>query len=108
MKLTAVFEQAKEGAYACFVEEIPAAISRGETLKEAKVNLLEALELVIQTQRELAEKNISPDALRETIEITLCLTSSENSLAVAVLIRSTRIRDGIEPPPPSCSGDEAP
>jgi hypothetical protein len=29
MKLTAVFEPAKEGGYTCFVEEIPAAISAG-------------------------------------------------------------------------------
>ena len=39
MKLTAVFEPAKEGGYTCFVEEIPAAISQGETLAEAKANL---------------------------------------------------------------------
>jgi hypothetical protein len=36
MKLTAVFEPDKEGGYSCFVEEIPAAISQGETLEEAK------------------------------------------------------------------------
>jgi hypothetical protein len=39
MKLTAVFEPAKEGGYSCFIEEIPAAISQGETLAEAKANL---------------------------------------------------------------------
>jgi predicted RNase H-like HicB family nuclease len=48
MKLTAVFEPAKEGGYTCFVEEVPAAISEGETLEEAKKNLLEALQLVLQ------------------------------------------------------------
>lgn len=54
MKLTAVFEPAKEGGYTCFVEEIPAAISEGETLEEAKVNLMDALRLVLHAQRELA------------------------------------------------------
>ncbi|HUI85460.1 MAG TPA: type II toxin-antitoxin system HicB family antitoxin [Candidatus Binatia bacterium] len=44
MKLTAVFEPAKEGGYTCFVEEIPAAISQGETLEEAKANLRDALQ----------------------------------------------------------------
>lgn len=68
MKLTAVFEPAAEGGYTCFVEEIPAAISQGETLEEAKANLLDALNLVLQCQRELAEKDLSPKALRETIE----------------------------------------
>jgi predicted RNase H-like HicB family nuclease len=38
-ELTAVFEPAKEGGYICFVEEVPAAISQGETIEEAKANL---------------------------------------------------------------------
>jgi len=69
MKMTAVFEPAKEGGYTCFVEEIPAAISQGETLDEARANLLDALKLVLECQRELAEKNLSPEAVRETIEL---------------------------------------
>ena len=58
MKLTAVFEPAKEGGYTCFVEEIPAAISQGETLGEAKANLLDALKLVLECQRELARTSV--------------------------------------------------
>ena len=68
MKLTAVFEPAKEGGYTCFVEEVPAAISQGETLAEAKANLLDALKLVLECQRELAEKELSPNAVREPLE----------------------------------------
>ena len=68
MKLTAVFEPAKEGGYTCFVEEIPAAISEGDTFKEAKANLLDALKLVLEYQRDQAKKNLSPKAVRETIE----------------------------------------
>ena len=69
MKITAVFEPAKEGGYTCCVEEVPAAISQGETLEEAKANLLDALKLVLECQRELAEQNLSPNAVRETIEL---------------------------------------
>jgi predicted RNase H-like HicB family nuclease len=69
VKLTAVFEPAKEGGYTCFVEEIPAAISQGETLEEAKANLREVLQLVLECQRELAEKNLSPEAVREVFEL---------------------------------------
>ena len=69
MKLTAVFEPAKEGGYTCFVEEIPAAISQGETLEEAKTNLREALQLVLDCQRELAEKKLSPEAVREVFDV---------------------------------------
>ena len=52
------------------MEEIPAAISQGETLEEAKANLLDALKLVLECQRELTERNLSPNAVRETIELT--------------------------------------
>jgi predicted RNase H-like HicB family nuclease len=69
MKLTAVFEPAREGGYTCFVEEIPAAISQGETIEEAKANLLDALRLVLQCQRELAEKDLSPKAVREPLHL---------------------------------------
>jgi predicted RNase H-like HicB family nuclease len=68
MKLTAVFEPEKEGGYTCFVEEIPAAISQGETLAEAKANLLDALKLVLQYQRKLVKKSLSPEAVRDSIE----------------------------------------
>ena len=69
MKLTAVVEPAKEGGYTCFVEEISAAISQGETLDEAKASLREVLQLVLECQRELAEKNLSPAAVREVFEV---------------------------------------
>jgi predicted RNase H-like HicB family nuclease len=68
MKWTPVFDPAKEGGYTCFIEEIPAAISEGETLAEAKLNLLDALKLVLLSQRELAEKDLSPAAFKEVIE----------------------------------------
>lgn len=69
MRVTAVFEPASEGGYTCFVEEIPAAISQGETLEEAKANLLDALKLVLECQRELAEKNLSANAVRQSIDL---------------------------------------
>lgn len=69
MKLTAVFEPAREGGYTCFVQEVPAAISQGETIAEAKANLLDALRLVLQCQRELAEKDLSPNAVREPLQL---------------------------------------
>ena len=37
-------------------------------MEEAKANLLDALKLVLEYQRELAEKDLSPKAVRETIE----------------------------------------
>jgi predicted RNase H-like HicB family nuclease len=69
VNLTAVFEPLPEGRYTCFVEEVPAAISQGETLEEAKANLLEALRLVLQCQRGLTEKDLSPNAVQEPLQL---------------------------------------
>lgn len=41
-----------------FVEEIGGINSQGETLAELKENLVEATRLVVETNRELARKNI--------------------------------------------------
>ena len=69
MKLTAVFEPAKEGGYTCFVEEVPAAIFEGETLEEAEANLMEALQLVLECQRELAERDRSPGSIKRSLSL---------------------------------------
>ena len=58
LKLTAVFEEAEEGGFIAFFEELPGVNTQGETMNEAKENLLEALDLVMDTQRMLSEKNL--------------------------------------------------
>lgn len=44
---TAIFEKAEEGGYVCWIEEMPQAMSQGETLNEAKANLTDALKLLL-------------------------------------------------------------
>jgi predicted RNase H-like HicB family nuclease len=51
---TAVFEEAEEGGYVAFVEEVPGAISQGETLNEVRENLKEALAMMIEINGENA------------------------------------------------------
>jgi predicted RNase H-like HicB family nuclease len=63
VKLTAVFEPAKEGGYTCFVEEFPAAISQGETIEEAKANLADALKLALRASVSLRKKARRTEAL---------------------------------------------
>jgi len=58
MKLTAVYLPCDEGGYSAFIEEIPGVNSQGETLEEAKTNLMEALELILEVRHELAEAEI--------------------------------------------------
>jgi len=55
MTFTAVFMPVPEG-YIGFVEEIPSANSQGETLDEVRENLREAVQLVLEANRELAEQ----------------------------------------------------
>ncbi len=55
MKLTAVFEKVPEG-YIAFVEELPGANAQGKTLDEARRKLSEAVQLVIDANRQLSEE----------------------------------------------------
>lgn len=55
MHLTAIFEKVPEG-YIGFVEELPGANTQGATLDEARANLTEAVELVLEANRKLAEE----------------------------------------------------
>ncbi len=69
LKLTAVFEPAPEGGYTCHFEELPEVFSEGETLDEAKGNLLDALAQVLEYHREEARKNATPGAVREELQL---------------------------------------
>lgn len=57
MEFTAVFEKVKEG-YIAFVEELPGANTQGATLDETRQNLYEAIELILEANRYLAEESI--------------------------------------------------
>jgi len=47
---------AKEGdMYVAFAEEVPGANTQGKTIEEAKENLKEAIELVIDANKQLAK-----------------------------------------------------
>lgn len=69
MNLTAVYEPAPEGGFTCWVEEVPAAISEGETLEEAEANLADAVKLVLECQRELSDQNRSQSSLKFPLEL---------------------------------------
>ena len=69
MKLTAVFEKVPEG-YIAFVEELPGANTQGESLQKARENLAEAVELVMEANRSLAEESLlGKTVIRETLVI---------------------------------------
>lgn len=62
--LTGVFEKSPHG-YIGYVEELPGANTQGNTLEETRRNLIEAIQLVLEANRHLAEEEI---AGRETIK----------------------------------------
>ena len=70
-KFTAIFIFNKEdGWWTATCAEIPAAITQGKTKEEARENLADAIELVLDTERELALKNAGADANLEEIQVT--------------------------------------
>jgi predicted RNase H-like HicB family nuclease len=68
---TAVFQPAEEGGYIAFVEELPGANTQGETLEEARENLREAVEMVLEANRELALADVNEEnVIREELVLT--------------------------------------
>ena len=74
MTLTAVYEEVPEsegGGYVAYAEELPGAITEGDTLEEARENLRDAIELLLEANRELTGKpRLGQKILREKIKIT--------------------------------------
>lgn len=58
MQFTAVFMAVPEG-YIGFVEELPGANSQGETLEEVRENLREAVQMLLEANRQIAERAIA-------------------------------------------------
>ena len=69
LTLTTVFEEAEEGGFIGYVAELPGANTQGETLEEVRENLSEAIELILNSNREEFEKNFSSNrkVTRETL-----------------------------------------
>jgi predicted RNase H-like HicB family nuclease len=71
MKLTAVFKKVR-GGYVGFVEELPGANTQGRSLRETRANLKEAVSLVLEANRTLAEESVGrAKVIREPFEIDL-------------------------------------
>lgn len=71
MSFTAVFQKVKKG-YIGTVEEIPGANTQGATLIEARKNLEEAIRLVLEANRELAEQEFEgKEIIREKLELSI-------------------------------------
>ncbi len=66
---TGVFEKV-DNWYIGYVQELPGANVQEKTLEEARVSLKEAIELILLSNRELAEQKLSgKDVVREKITV---------------------------------------
>jgi predicted RNase H-like HicB family nuclease len=70
LTLNAVYLKVPEG-YMGFVEELPGANTQGATLEEARENLKEAVELVLEANRALADESVKgEEVIREQLVST--------------------------------------
>jgi predicted RNase H-like HicB family nuclease len=68
--MTAVFKKVPLG-YIGFVEELPGANTLGNTIEEARANLSEAVALVLEAHRTLAEEELQgSDVIREPFRLS--------------------------------------
>ena len=106
MKFTAVYEPAAEGGYVAWLEEMPGVQTQGETLDEAKANLLDAFQLSLKYLREKARKSrVSPERPRNlraggAVKLAdlargICAATAASSNARVVGIPSGRIQSVI-------------
>ena len=70
VQFTAVFRPVP-GGYVGYVEELPGANTQGATLEEARANLVEAVQLVLEANRALARQDAAGvDVIREPLKLT--------------------------------------
>ena len=69
LTLTAIFEEEEEGGYIAYIAELPGANTQGESLEEVHENLEQAIELILNSNRDEFEKNFSSSGrvTRETL-----------------------------------------
>jgi predicted RNase H-like HicB family nuclease len=67
-EFTAIIEQDGEW-FIAFCPEIPGANGQGRTRDEARINLGEAIALILEDRREDALRGVPPDAIRETVSV---------------------------------------
>jgi predicted RNase H-like HicB family nuclease len=70
LQFTAIFRQVPEG-YISFVEELPGVNTQGATLDEARANLQEAVAMILDANRGLAQQSAGTGpVIREPLKIS--------------------------------------
>jgi predicted RNase H-like HicB family nuclease len=72
LTFTAIYEEAAEGGYIGYVAELPGANTQGETMEEVRENLIDAVQMLLEANREEAERRSSQSTrtvTRETLTV---------------------------------------
>ncbi len=68
-EFTAVIEPAPEGGYWAICPEVPGANGQGETVNEAKDNLRQAIELILEDRKADILRGLPEDAIQDKVLI---------------------------------------
>jgi predicted RNase H-like HicB family nuclease len=70
MEYTAIITEIEDGWYMGQCEQIPNAITQGETIEEVKENLKEVIPLILDCEKELCQKRYKGERfIRKTIAV---------------------------------------
>jgi predicted RNase H-like HicB family nuclease len=68
-EFTAIIESAPEGGFWAICPEVPGANGQGETVREAKDSLRQAIELILEDRRADLLRGLPEDAIQDTVLI---------------------------------------
>lgn len=68
-EFTVVYRPIEDGWIMAQVPELPGAVTQGRDMEEAREMIQEAVELLLQSYRENAEKDAPSDAIWETLSV---------------------------------------
>ena len=68
-EFTAIIRPAPEDGYWAICPEVPGANGQGETIEEAKNNLREAIELILEDRRQEILRGLPEDVIRDKVVV---------------------------------------
>jgi len=68
-EFTAIIEPAPEGGFWAMCLEVPGANGQGETIEEAKDNLREAIELILEDRKSDILRGLPGDAIQDKVMV---------------------------------------
>ena len=64
-----LYDTIEDGWIMASVPDLPGAVTQGATMEEARVNIREVIELLLESYRQHANQQASPGMVRETVTV---------------------------------------